>query len=87
MDIEKMKIENGAVELNGEILVLLQQAYHNGNPTNPRYEAIAVNKEGEEYRVEWIITNQEAEEECDVCNWDSYDIYSVAGQYVGGTDK
>ena len=68
---------------DGELIDLTQQAYINqgGTPTSCWYEAHAVSRtkkddDGEpiEYRVTWEIINEDAEEEEDACDWETFEI-------------
>jgi hypothetical protein len=72
------KKENGSVEFEGKELACLSQAYvdqdFNYAPALTYYTCKARDEEGNYYRVMWQMTNEEAEEEENCCDWDDYSV-------------
>lgn len=56
------------VTFEGKEYTLTQEAYYQAG--EGKYTASAIDAEGNEYNVWWTITNPDAEEESDMCNWD-----------------
>ena len=51
------------------------EASYQDTDTQSAYFAYAVNDCGDKYiRLRWDIINPEAEEECDTCDWDEYEV-------------
>ena len=61
---------------NGVTISLTQQAYLSGTNDAPRYEARAVDADGNEYTVTWTPYENfmELEDESDCCDWDDYEV-------------
>lgn len=74
--LEKLARNNGETNYNGEHYTLTQMAYLKDDST---YTALAIrsNDERDEdgyqtaYTITWSISNPEAEDEGDACDWDN----------------
>ena len=76
----------GKVTFEGKEYTLTQEAYYQAG--EGKYMASAIDAEGNEYNVWWTITNPDAEEECDMCDWDepeSVEMTSESPVKVGAT--
>jgi hypothetical protein len=67
--------DNGDVWYNGMRLYLLRPAYVSED--GDYYLAPAIDAEGNRYRVTWDVTNHDAENEDESCDWDIYEVYKV----------
>lgn len=88
---DELASEHGTVEHEGKTLALYQDAYPTSDSDRHHelgssyYAASAITREEcEEYgdqaepthRVTWEITNPEAEDESDTCDWSDYTVYA-----------
>lgn len=73
-------VDYGKVEFGGSWYTLTQDAYYSYTDAceNAWYEAAAVADNGDIYRVLWIATHPEAENDEDVCDWNEpYDVQFI----------
>ncbi len=72
----------GDISYNGRTISLTQQAYLAGSNEAPRYQASAVDADGNEYQVQWIpydnYQDRMAEDdESACCDWDDYTVVAL----------
>lgn len=63
---------------NGKEYTFTQEAYYNAG--TGMYEAHVKDDEGRYYKAYFFIANENAEEECDMCNWDVADELEYIGE-------
>lgn len=59
---------------NNILLGLLEEAYLTDNTGEYFYQAEAIDKYRNEYLITWEITNPEAQEEENACDWKNYTV-------------
>lgn len=68
----------GYVLRYGKALDLTEPATLNHNcEIGSHYSAIAVDNDGDQYRVVWDITNPDDGAEEHACNWNTYHVYHI----------
>lgn len=70
----------GTIKMDGGKLVFLtQQAYLAGTNENPRYQAAAIDADGNDYQVTWTPYENfmEFEDESDCCDWDKFEVLAL----------
>lgn len=78
--LKKLENEFGSIIRESDELkiYLTQNAYIESNGKNTWYQAVAIDKDENEYRVTWEIYDHidinQIEDESDACNWDVYTI-------------
>jgi|GEM_PF-3175229 hypothetical protein len=84
------QVDYGTVRFGNKTLYQTQQAYAGTDFStqyeevdehgftsliNPSvYFASAIDEENNEYEVKWLVTNEEAEDESDACDWNDYTV-------------
>lgn len=76
---QKLTQDNGTIICECERYILTQLPYVTGTDEAPYYTAMAIkdsdtanqDKEVPAYRITWDITNADAEDESEACDWDS----------------
>lgn len=64
---------------DGKLVYLTQQAYLAGTNEDPRYQASAVDADGNDYQVAWTPYENfmEFEDESDCCDWDKFEVRAL----------
>ena len=83
--------EKNFVEFEGKKIYLVNDAFAVNDAMSDcgyRYDANGVDKFGNEYRIVWEVTNPEATEEENQCDWDEYTV-TLQNEYVNlfGTNR
>lgn len=86
---QKLTQDNGTIIFEGERYILTQMAYIAGTDDNPHYTAMAIRADAQPdadgwvpaYSIRWDISNPDAEEECDACDWAHADHVDYRGAY------
>ena len=81
-EFERLQRLNGWVGYKNEILALMSQAYWSEtvNALGGKrgvYVAMAMNEEGEDYHVQWEITNDDCDAEEFACDWTKYTVRKI----------
>lgn len=63
----------GEVQHEGKTITLTQQPYLHADT----YRASGVDAAGDLYQVDWAITNPDAEDESDACDWNDYTVQHI----------
>jgi hypothetical protein len=64
----------GEVNYQGKQLKITQQPYPDGTSDAPVYRASAEDSDGSTYRVMWPMTDPDADDGADACDWDDYTV-------------
>lgn len=77
-DLEKLEKEQGTYKYEGNTLWLIQEAYPSdlyGLENN--YTALAIDNEGNMYRITWDIIDFETEDGTETCTWNEYSVKTI----------
>ena len=64
----------GTVNYKGIEVILWHPAIMHCKDCECWFESKGYDKYGNSYEIRWEVTNEEAEEECDACDWDDYTV-------------
>lgn len=77
-ETEKLEKAQGTYEHNSKTLWLIQDPYPSDLCGHEdEYTAVAIDSEGETYRVTWKIVNSECEDASESCDWDVYNVETL----------
>lgn len=87
--IQALIAANGDTTHDGIQYALTKMAYIAGTDDNPHYTAMAIRADAQPdadgwvpaYSIRWEISNPDAEEECDACDWAHADHVDYRGAY------
>lgn len=70
----------GTLTHEGKTLVLINDTHYAnyvGTWEHPFYEALAVSSDNILYQVKWLVTNEQADDADQACDWSQYDITAI----------
>lgn len=67
----------GTVQHNDITITLTQQAYLQSNGNDNWYQAAGIDADDNDYLIKWEITNPDAEDESDACDWTQYEVIEL----------
>ena len=71
-------VDKGFIVYKGLVLELTQEGYMDYRcEKGDYYVALAIDKDGNDYEIIWQITNPDAENEEDACDWNIYTVEEI----------